>query len=117
MEGKDGVPPGKKQKRDNEEDLTASLTSFDGFQTVKILKESHTNKCLFIHGKLKGDDAVVLLERSPFDTDKIGELMSRDTGLVETLKNDIYSTYSAFPQSALNGKGTSLIFIGLILLR
>ncbi|KAK3103331.1 hypothetical protein FSP39_018548 [Pinctada imbricata] len=112
MEGKEEHVPLKKRKVEQdftEKDFAEKLQSFRGFQTVKVLRESNANKCLFLHGKLNGQDAVVLLEKSPFDKEKVDELMNENTSLVETLKNDIYSTYTAFPEKSLNAVKATLI--------
>lgn len=109
----DGVPAKKPKieisEPDNEAlDLTgrSSLKNLKGFDLAEVLNENAKQKFLFLHGKSENKDAVVLLEKTPFptDADSIKKILSFETNLKETLKNDIYGTYEARIPAELNSK-------------
>ncbi|KAL5014599.1 hypothetical protein ScPMuIL_008869 [Solemya velum] len=106
------VNPAKKQKIVDSEDESDKMASFKGFEIVKILNENAKQKCVFLQGRFanKTGNAVVLLEKSPFDREHVGQILSKNTDLVETLQNDIYSTYSAYPPVDLNPLKTTVIY-------
>ncbi|XP_074530993.1 m7GpppX diphosphatase [Halichoeres trimaculatus] len=62
------------------------------FQTVRVLRDSAREKNIFIHGKLADEEAVVILEKTPFTEDSLPDLFSGSVLRLE-MKNDIYSTY------------------------
>jgi hypothetical protein len=92
---------------DQPDSSSDEITSLQNFKLCKVLNENAKHKFLFVHGKFEGsdDDAVVLLEKTAFPTDaKNMDLLWSKTTLNETLKNDIYGTYDAFPPPMLNGE-------------
>ncbi|KAJ8302032.1 hypothetical protein KUTeg_021019 [Tegillarca granosa] len=100
---------------DNEAlDLTgkSSLKSFKAFDFTEVLNEDAKQKFLFLHGKSENKDAVVLLEKTPFSTDinTIKKILSSETHLKETLKNDIYGTYEATIPAELNSVKATVIY-------
>lgn len=88
------------------------LESFKSFEFGKVLNETPDKKLMFLQGKFAGseDDAVVILEKTPFKADTIASILTKDTNLLSTLHNDIYSTYEGFPPADLNGIKTTLIY-------
>lgn len=52
-------------------------------------------------------DAVVILEKIPFQEENITELLKKHTGLQLQMSNDIYSTYRLFLPPELNGEWPS----------
>ncbi|GFO01313.1 M7gpppx diphosphatase [Plakobranchus ocellatus] len=73
---------------------------FKDFSLKRVLRDDPRSKTISLHGSLttathKSADAVVLLERKPFDVFTI-EKSLHNTRTVETLQNDIYSTHDAF---------------------
>lgn len=78
-----------------------SANIFKDFKLDKILRDDSKNKMITLVGKFENDekesDAVVLVERLPFDKTLIAETLSSEEGRTkETLKNDIYSTHTIF---------------------
>lgn len=51
-----------------------------------------------------GTDAVVILEKTPFQEENISELLKKHTKLQLQMSNDIYSTYRLYLPPELNGK-------------
>ncbi|KAG8141476.1 putative M7GpppX diphosphatase protein, partial [Naja naja] len=74
---------------------------------MKVLRESAREKAIFLHGRVNsasGDktDAVVILEKIPFQEENITELLKKHIGLQLQMSNDIYSTYHLFLPPELN---------------
>ncbi|XP_071109029.1 m7GpppX diphosphatase-like [Haliotis cracherodii] len=94
------------------EDSPPDSKSFKGFSIERVLREDQRTKFVCLEGKFKGNEdlAVVLLEKEHFPTQSLGRLLSNETTLKETLKNDIYSTYEATPPTDLSGFKTTLIY-------
>lgn len=93
----------KSPERDND------ILSLEGFEFYKLLKNDLRSKTAFIHSKFKGKDAVILMEKTAFEDNTVQELLTEKTELVETLNNDKYRTYKAFPDKTFNGLNTFLI--------
>ncbi|KAK3804128.1 hypothetical protein RRG08_015702 [Elysia crispata] len=73
---------------------------FKDFTLKRVLREDPRSKTISLHGSLtKGQhvsaDAVVLLERKPFEVSTLEDSLHK-TRTTETLSNDIYSTHDAF---------------------
>ncbi|XP_060070495.1 m7GpppX diphosphatase-like [Ylistrum balloti] len=102
----------KKRKLQNEEEACHQIetrANLGNMDIVGVLNDNPREKCLFLHTKISGDDAVVLMEKTPFDTKTLTQLISQDTSLKETLKNDIYSTFETHLPYHLNVVKTTLI--------
>ena len=108
--------PEKKLKLSTEEDngatagpISQPMKSLRGFKLVKILSESIDRKTMFLHGQFEGSDdqAVVLLEKKPFNEQTLSSVTSSDTSLTLDLHNDVYGTYEGFPKPELNGRPKS----------
>lgn len=96
-----------KKRKIDDEPSTASpaapvLTDFEGLIVEKVIAENIRCKTATIHGKINGDDAVILLEKQPFDIKHVSKYLTKETVLKNTLKNDIYGTYEAYPPPAEN---------------
>ncbi|XP_061187732.1 m7GpppX diphosphatase-like [Saccostrea echinata] len=109
------VEPSSAKKRKTEDDFEPpgnyeKLSSFAEFEFCKLLKNDMRSKTAFIHAKCRGKEAVLLMEKRAFEPKTVQNLLSEKTELVETLKNDIYSTYNTYPEKELNGLKTTLIF-------
>ncbi|XP_068180975.1 m7GpppX diphosphatase-like isoform X2 [Antennarius striatus] len=72
------------------EDETNSVLC--GFQICKVLRHSEREKSIYVHGQIKGQDALVILEKNPIQTNSVEELLSGSKVKLK-MKNDIYSTY------------------------
>lgn len=80
-------------------DGTAKVLS--KFQTTAVLSESARDKTIFVHGKICEQEAVLILEKTPFQQEALSELFS-ESDLKLHMKNDIYSTYRVFAPRNLN---------------
>ncbi|KAM3613223.1 uncharacterized protein V6R79_022751 [Siganus canaliculatus] len=79
-----------------------------GFKTTNILSDSAREKTMFIHGKLADQEAVVILEKTPFREDVLAELFS-ESKLTVDIQNDIYSTYRLQAPPHLNAIKTTVV--------
>ena len=99
--------PEKKRKLNDGESKAAGsppiLSDLNGFSIQKTLSQNLMQKRVTIHAKVGEDDAVVMLEKTPFDQVHMEKYLSAETTLKNTLKNDIYGTYEAFPPPVENG--------------
>ncbi|KAG8522291.1 Toll/interleukin-1 receptor domain-containing adapter protein [Galemys pyrenaicus] len=84
---------------------------FSGFRVKKVLRESARDKIIFLHGKVNeasgngdGEDAIVILEKTPFQVEQVAQLLKGSPELQLQLSNDIYSTYHLFPPKQLSGE-------------
>ncbi|RUS85084.1 hypothetical protein EGW08_007136 [Elysia chlorotica] len=86
---------GDQEKFDN-----SNCSLFNDFTVKKVLREDPRSKTISLYGSLtkgehKSADAVVLLERKPFEVPTVEESLHK-TRTSETLSNDIYSTHDGF---------------------
>ena len=69
---------------------------------------------ILILGKFSDDkdkkDAVVILEKKPFDLKDVKPILSGETEAEVHLQNDIYSSADLFPNASLNGKYNCEVF-------
>nr|XP_033775007.1 m7GpppX diphosphatase [Geotrypetes seraphini] len=89
--------------------------SFSAFRVEKVLRESAREKIIFLHGKVSGDsgdekDAVVILEKTPLQVDRISDLLNKKSELKLQICNDIYSTYTLYPPLELNDVKTTIVY-------
>lgn len=104
------VEPNAKKRKSDDNKHSTEILSFAGFDFCKVLKNDLRSKTAFIHSQFEGKDAVILMEKTAFDANIVQEMLTEKTELVETLKNDVYSTYKTFPDKTLNGMKTTLIY-------
>lgn len=52
----------------------------------------------------EGTDAVVILEKTPFQEEKVSDLLKKHMKLELRMRNDIYSTYHLYPPPELSGE-------------
>ena len=102
-----GETPEKKRKLnesgDNKDCHPPILSDFKDFNVQKILSRNVMQKRVTVHAKLAEEDAVVMLEKTPFDLDHMERYFTQETALTNTLKNDVYGTYQAYPPQVENG--------------
>lgn len=55
-------------------------------------------------GDGSGEDAVVILEKTPFQVEQVAQLLMGSPELQLQFSNDIYSTYHMFPPRPLSGE-------------
>ncbi|KAL2807533.1 m7GpppX diphosphatase isoform 2 [Daubentonia madagascariensis] len=90
---------------------------FSGFRVQKVLRESARDKIIFLHGKVNeasgdgdGEDAIVILEKTPFQVEQVAQLLTGSPELHLQFSNDIYSTYHLFPPRQLNDVKTTVVY-------
>ncbi|XP_069904394.1 m7GpppX diphosphatase isoform X1 [Oryctolagus cuniculus] len=90
---------------------------FSGFRLQKVLRESARDKIIFLHGKVNeasgdgdGEDAVVIMEKTPFQVDQVAQLLTGSPELQLQFSNDIYSTYHLFPPRQLSDIKTTVVY-------
>ncbi|XP_008686521.2 m7GpppX diphosphatase [Ursus maritimus] len=90
---------------------------FSGFRVKKVLRESARDKIIFLHGKVNeasgdgdGEDAVVILEKTPFQVEQVAQLLMGSPELQLQFSNDIYSTYHLFPPRQLSDVKTTVVY-------
>ena len=97
----------KKIKLDVEEkDNLPTDDFFSDFSVVKVLSENAKQKCLFLHGRFgdNPDDAVLLLEKTPFCSSTVSDMLQNKVTAKVSLKNDVYKTLELCPSDPYNGK-------------
>ncbi|XP_071382932.1 m7GpppX diphosphatase isoform X2 [Centroberyx affinis] len=87
---------------------SASGNILSDFKTTTVLRDSAREKNIFIHGKVTGQEAVVILEKTPIREDILAEMFSGSRLKLE-MKNDIYSTYQLQPPAHLNEIKTTVV--------
>uniref|UniRef100_A0A8C8BNM1 m7GpppX diphosphatase n=1 Tax=Otus sunia TaxID=257818 RepID=A0A8C8BNM1_9STRI len=113
--------PRPKRKREEEEDGAAAhdgAAATEPFPLAelrlrRVLRESARDKAVFLHGEgdgLMGTDAVVILEKTPFQEEKVLELLKKHTKLELQMRNDIYSTYHLYPPPELSEIKTTVVY-------
>ncbi|XP_053547150.1 m7GpppX diphosphatase [Bombina bombina] len=117
--------PGEKRKREEDREceafgkgseLTASQKHpLPGFSLQAVLRESARDKTVFLHGTVTNDgseesrDAVVILEKTPFQVDTVSSLLGSQSEMKLQFVNDIYSVYHLNPPPELNEVKTTII--------
>lgn len=81
----------------------------------RLLRDSAREKAAFVHGQVVGPageetDAVLILEKTPFQEEKIEELLRTHTRLELQMRNDIYSTYRLYPPPALSEIKATVVY-------
>ena len=113
----------KKPKLSPENEITTvkdgSIQNFEHFVIDEVLSENSQTKMMCVCGHFSGpnddqvpvdDDnprekeAVVIMEKTHFTEDIARKTLTKDTGVLNTLQNDIYGTYSLHPAPCLNGR-------------
>ena len=100
------TPEKKRKLNDSEHNESCHplvLPDFKGFSVQKILSQNFMQKRVTVHAKFAEEDAVVMLEKTPFDLAHMERYFTEETSLKNTLKNDIYGTYQAYPPPVENG--------------
>ncbi|KAF3693578.1 m7GpppX diphosphatase [Channa argus] len=104
----------KRAKADNENGRGEAVkesereNTLSGFLTTAVLSDSAREKTIFIHGKLADQEAVVILEKTPFREETLAEIFN-GSKLKLDMKNDIYSTYRLQAPPHLNEIKTTVV--------
>ncbi|XP_062450646.1 m7GpppX diphosphatase [Rhea pennata] len=118
--------PRTKRKREEAEAAAAAAKPCDGAAAAaafplaelsvrRVLRESARDKAVFLHGQVtgpsgEGTDAVVILEKTPFQEERISDLLQKHTRLELQMSNDIYSTYHLYPPLELSEIKTTVVY-------
>lgn len=116
-ESSDLLPPAKRLKvqwSDGTEKIgdSGEKRFLHNFKMIKVLNENADHKSICIHGRYEGcdDDAVFVLEKTPFSEETVMQIIDDDTGIEVILQNDIYHTMKLFPLPLYNGIKSTLIY-------
>ena len=103
----------KKQKTCSDQESTNVDTNHKRlvkhFQITEVLNQNAQVKSIVLRGRYsdKPDDAVLILEKTPFSVDSVKEVFCEETGVEVILQNDIYNSMKIFPPPFCNGKDMS----------
>ena len=79
--------------------VVRDLTNFKGFKVKNVLREDADRKLIAVEGTFEdreGDDgstAVVILEKTPFSSEKMPQILSSSSQMNQQFRNDIYGMY------------------------
>ncbi|XP_053126243.1 m7GpppX diphosphatase isoform X1 [Hemicordylus capensis] len=106
-----------KRKHEEKEEKNGAAGGFllSEVSLRRVLRESARDKTIFLHGQVNsasgdGTDAVVILEKTPFQEENISELLKEYTKLQLQMSNDIYSTYHLYVPPELNEIKTTVVY-------
>lgn len=110
-----------KRKREEEEDAdgdgggAAAPFPLAELRLRRVLRESARDKAVFLHGEVtgpsgEGTDALVILEKTPFQEEKLLDLLKKHTKLELQMHNDIYRTYHLYPPPELSEIKTTVVY-------
>uniref|UniRef100_A0A3P8WLP7 m7GpppX diphosphatase n=1 Tax=Cynoglossus semilaevis TaxID=244447 RepID=A0A3P8WLP7_CYNSE len=85
-----------------------SQNALSGFKTSNVLSVNAREKRIVLHGKVADEDAVVILEKTPFTEDTMDQVFKGST-LKLDMKNYIYSTYQLQASPHYNEIKTTLV--------
>ncbi|XP_069750527.1 m7GpppX diphosphatase isoform X2 [Narcine bancroftii] len=105
---------GNEEKAEGPAASERSTFNLHSFRLERVLRENVRDKTIFLHGKVgedQGDvqDAVIILEKTPFQEDALPQLLNRNADLRLQMKNDIYSTHHLHPLPAFNEIKTTVV--------
>ncbi|XP_064896415.1 m7GpppX diphosphatase isoform X2 [Columba livia] len=119
-------PRPKRRREEEEEDEKPGAAPHDGAAAAapfplaelrlrRVLRESARDKAVFLHGEAtgpsgEGTDAVIILEKTPFQEEKLSDLLKKHVKLELQMRNDIYSTYHLYPPPELSEIKTTVVF-------
>lgn len=88
------------------------LSSFKDFEMVRVLNNSEDHKSVAVEGRLAGKEGrvVVMLQKEPFNSDKLQHIFSDQTKLKLIFQNDVYYNKLAMLPPELNEIKTTVIY-------
>lgn len=80
---------------DSENGAASALSHLGSFQMSRVLSESSEHKRVTMEGTMTtdGQKAIVILEKTPFNKETLGQVLSEDSRLRPQFINDIYGKY------------------------
>ncbi|KAM4885775.1 m7GpppX diphosphatase isoform 2-T2 [Sylvia borin] len=93
---------------------TATITLSD-LRVRRVLRESARDKIVFLHAERiglsgEGTDAVVILEKTPFQEEKIPDLLKKPMNAELQMHNDIYCTFYLSPPPELSEIKATVVY-------
>ncbi|XP_058675051.1 m7GpppX diphosphatase isoform X2 [Ammospiza caudacuta] len=116
--------PQPKRKREEEEEKnggtatqggTAAAFTLSDLRVRRVLRESARDKIVFLHAERiglsgEGTDAVVILEKTPFQEEKIPDLLKKPMHAELQMHNDIYCTFYLSPPPELSEIKATVVY-------
>ncbi|XP_061331996.1 m7GpppX diphosphatase [Pezoporus flaviventris] len=111
------APPVKRKREEAEDGDGGAAAPFPlaELRLRRVLRESARDKAVFLHGEVtgpsgEGTDALVILEKTPFQEEKLLDLLKKHTKLELRMHNDIYKTYHLYPPPELSEIKTTVVY-------
>ncbi|XP_067007715.2 m7GpppX diphosphatase isoform X2 [Anabrus simplex] len=113
----DDAPDAKRMKSESltsecrTDSIHSSLSDFSSFELQRVLNENAQRKTVFIQGSFKErkGQAIVILEKTPFDEKSIDGILSANSRLKRDFSNDIYGNYECYPEIQFNNIKATII--------
>jgi len=88
------------------------FSTFQDFEIVRVLNNSEDHKSVAVEGRIAGREgrAVVMLQKEPFNSQKLQNIFSEQTKLKSIFQNDVYYNKLALLPPELNEIKTTVIF-------
>ncbi|XP_033375578.1 m7GpppX diphosphatase isoform X1 [Parus major] len=116
--------PQPKRKREEEEEKNGGTDTQGGataafalsdLRVRRVLRESARDKIVFLHAERiglsgEGTDAVVILEKTPFQEEKIPDLLKKPMNAELQMHNDIYCTFYLSPPPELSEIKATVVY-------
>lgn len=118
----DSLPPTKKMRIDDNDQNghqakescqeNVKFTSFEDFEVIRVLNNNEENKSVSLEAQLKGKEgtAVVILQKLPFNGEKLKDILTKGTKLEDIFVNDIYHNKKALLPPELNELKATIIY-------
>ncbi|KAM4646363.1 m7GpppX diphosphatase [Amazona ochrocephala] len=112
------APPVKRKREEEDADGAGDAAApfpLAELRLRRVLRESARDKAVFLHGEVtgpsgEGTDALVILEKTPFQEEKLLDLLKKHTKLELRMHNDIYKTYHLYPPPELSEIKTTVVY-------
>ncbi|CAL4067069.1 unnamed protein product [Meganyctiphanes norvegica] len=100
------------EKNGNGTNTDVLFSTFRDFEIIRVLNNSEDHKSVAVEGRLAGKEgrAVVMLQKEPFNSDKLQQIFSEQTKLKLLFQNDVYYNKLATLPPELNEIKTTVIF-------
>lgn len=88
------------------------FSSFENFEIIRVLNNSEEHKSVAVEGRLQGKEGtvVVMLQKLPFNADKLQEIFTGSTNLKMIFQNDVYYNKLALLPPELNEVRANIIY-------
>ena len=90
------------------------LENFGKFHLVRVLQEKADAKAIFLEGRFPSIDpdkvAIVILNKTPFNAEKMDQVLTSDVKLQFVNENDVYSNFNSLLNPGQNLVKTTIIY-------